>query len=360
MNQKYKSTSRHAGAWAVLSVMVLFAMLLAACQPAPAPPTATVEPTTPPPAPTVPPPTPTPDFSAQLQNQLWVLVASGDPANPTVVAEGIVITATFAPEGSVSGSGGCNNYGGDYTLSGDQISIGPLVSTMMFCETGSEQETAYLAALQQAKRLAFSAEGRLQIFYDPGDGTEGVLVYAIGQTPLVGTTWVLLAYGNPDEPTKVEPGTSITAVFYDDGSLTGNAGCNTYVAGYTVQDGSMTISMPASTMMMCTAGMEQEAAYLASLSTAESYAITGPVLQITSNGGAEVLTFTSPGPAAGVHALDAGMPSTACRRRKMSRLPCSSSPAKKPALAQWAAWWFATTTTPATPWMARISRSPGQ
>jgi heat shock protein HslJ/PKD repeat protein len=45
--------------------------------------------------------------------------------------------------------------------------------------------------------------------------------------------------------------------------------------------------------MMCTAGMEQEAAYLASLSKAESFTITGPVLQITSNGGAEVLTFTS-------------------------------------------------------------------
>ncbi len=38
MNQKNKPSSRHAGAWAALSVMVLFAMLLAACQPAPAPP----------------------------------------------------------------------------------------------------------------------------------------------------------------------------------------------------------------------------------------------------------------------------------------------------------------------------------
>ncbi len=293
MNQKNKSTSRRAGAWAALSVMVLFAMLLAACQPAPAPPTVTVEPTTPPPAPTVPPPTPTPDFSAQLQNQLWVLVASGDPTNPTVITEGITITATFAPDGTVSGSGGCNNYTGGYTLSGDQISIGPLASTMMFCEAGSDEETTYLAALQQAKRLAFSAEGRLQIFYDPGDGTEGVLVYTIGQTPLVGTNWVLLAYGSPDAPTTVEPGTVITAVFYEDGSLTGQAGCNSYVASYTSQDGGLTVSQGATTLMMCTMGMEQSDAYLASLSKAESYTITGPVLQINANGGAEVLTFTS-------------------------------------------------------------------
>jgi heat shock protein HslJ len=278
-----------------MSILLLFAMLLAACQPAPAPPpTQQVEPTQPPPEPTQPPPpTPTPDFSAQLQNQLWVLVASGDPVNPTVVAEGIVITATFAPDGTVSGSGGCNNYTGGYTLSGEQISVGPLASTMMFCETGSQEEAAYLAALQQAKRLAFSPEGRLQIFYDPGDGTEGVLVYAIGQMPLVGTKWVLLSYGSPDAPTKVEPGTVITALFYDDGSLTGNAGCNTYAAGYTIEDSSLTISQPATTLMACTMGMEQADAYLASLVKAESYTITGPVLQITANGGAEVLTYTS-------------------------------------------------------------------
>jgi heat shock protein HslJ len=178
-------------------------------------------------------------------------------------------------------------------LNGDQISVSPLASNMMFCETGGQQETAYLAALQQAKRLAFSSEGRLQIFYDPGDGTEGVLVYAKGETPLVGTNWVLFSYGSPEEPTTIEPGTSITALFYEDGSLTGVAGCNTYAAGYTVQDGSLTVTAPATTMMACTMGMEQEAAYLDALSKAESFVITGPNLVISYDGGAGKLTFTS-------------------------------------------------------------------
>jgi heat shock protein HslJ/PKD repeat protein len=295
MNKKRNHPSHRAGVWAVLTLITALSLLLAACQPAPAPaPTQRVEPTTPPAAPTQPPPpTPTPDYSTQLQNQLWVLVALGDPANPAVVEEGTTVTATFAPDGTVSGSGGCNNYNGGYTLSGDQITVGPLASTMMFCEKGSQQETTYLTALQGAKRLAFSNEGRLQIFYDPGTGVEGVLVYAKGETPLVGTTWVLLSYGSPDQPTTVEPGTTTTALFYDDGSLTGNAGCNTYAAGYTAQDGAMTISMPASTLMACTMGMEQESAYLAALPKAESYAITGPNLEITYDGGAGVLTYTS-------------------------------------------------------------------
>ncbi len=295
--RKRNHPSSRAGVWAVLSLLTAFTLLLAACQPAPAPapaPTQQAAPTNPPPAPTQPPaPTPTPDYSDQLHDQLWVLVAMGDPANPSVVEEGTTVSATFSPDGTVGGSGGCNSYSGTYTLSGDQLSVGPLASTMMFCEAGGQQEATYFTALQGAKRLAFSSEGRLQIFYDPGTGVEGVLVYAIGETPLVGTTWVLVSHGSPDQPTAVEPGISITAMFYEDGSLTGNAGCNTYAAGYTAQDGSLAVTMPASTLMACTMGMEQETAYLAALPLAESYAITGPVLQITYDGGAGVLTYTS-------------------------------------------------------------------
>ncbi len=279
-----------------LSLIVFFALLLSACQPAPAPaqptPTQVAAPTTVPQTPTLL-PSPTPDYSPQLQGQLWVLVPSVDPANPGVVEAGITITAAFASDGTVGGSGGCNSYSGGYTLSGDQISVGPLVSTMMFCETGSDQEAAYLAALQQARRLAFTGEGRLQIFYDPGDGSEGVLVYVPEEKPLVGANWMLVSLGSPDQPTQITPGASVTARFSEDGSLTGNAGCNSYAASYTVQDGSLAITQPASTRMFCSLGMEQEAAYLGAISQAESYVITGSRLEITYDGGAGKLTYTS-------------------------------------------------------------------
>ena len=292
MKEKNKRPTGIARLWAVLAGIAIFTLLLAACQPAPAPPPAPVEPTNPPPTETAA-PSPTPDYRPQLENVLWTLAASGDPANPTVVEAGSTVTATFTPEGTVSGSGGCNNYSGTYTLSGDQITISPLATTMMYCETGGQQETTYLTALQQARRIAFSSEGRLQIFYDPGSGVEEVLVYVQGQVPLTGSTWVLLAYGAPEQPTKVEPGTSITALFYDDGSVTGDAGCNTYAAGYTVQDGGMTITPPVSTLMMCPLGMEQETAYLTALGQAESYTITGPKLEISYDGGAGKLIYTT-------------------------------------------------------------------
>ncbi len=86
-----------------------------------------------------------------------MLVASGDPANPTVVAEGIKITATFNPDGTVNGSGGCNNYTGGYTLAGDQISVGPLASTMMFCETGQPGRDGLPGSLAASQDLRLHA-----------------------------------------------------------------------------------------------------------------------------------------------------------------------------------------------------------
>src|SRR4030095_8173798 len=47
----------------------------------------------------------------------------GSPA----ALRGIAVTATFAPDGKLSGSGGCNEYRGTYTQTGDRLQIGPLI-----------------------------------------------------------------------------------------------------------------------------------------------------------------------------------------------------------------------------------------
>ncbi len=57
----------------------------------------------------------------------------------------------------VGGNGGCNGFGGDYTLKGKQIKFGRMLSTMMYCEHGSQTEKAYLAAL--GKVDAYKIEG---------------------------------------------------------------------------------------------------------------------------------------------------------------------------------------------------------
>jgi heat shock protein HslJ len=63
------------------------------------------------------------------------------------------LTASFGKDGNLSGNAGCNTYSGSYTVDSNQITIGSLASTMMFCEEPAgtmDQEAQYLAALQTA------------------------------------------------------------------------------------------------------------------------------------------------------------------------------------------------------------------
>jgi heat shock protein HslJ len=85
-----------------------------------------------------------------LAGTTWTMTSynNGKQAVVTAVA-GTDVTLLLTEDGKVSGSGGCNQYSGDYTTDGDSISFGPLASTQMACEDPdvNAQEAAYLAAL---------------------------------------------------------------------------------------------------------------------------------------------------------------------------------------------------------------------
>lgn len=80
----------------------------------------------------------------------WTLLAYGDPAAPTSAAANVETSLLFGNEGELSGNVGCNGFGGDYTVDGDRIAFGPIVSTAMFCEAVAEQESETLAVLQES------------------------------------------------------------------------------------------------------------------------------------------------------------------------------------------------------------------
>ena len=76
-------------------------------------------------------------------------------------------TLEFREPGRVSGRGSCNQFSGPVTVTGSEISFGPLVSTMMACaEVVRNQETRYLKALQDAER--FALEGPYLLIYAKG------------------------------------------------------------------------------------------------------------------------------------------------------------------------------------------------
>jgi heat shock protein HslJ len=105
----------------------------------------------------------------ELTGSEWELRAYNNGRGGVVsVLPGIVSTATFAADGQLHGSAGCNSFHGSYTVNGDALSIGPLATTRMMCEQQvMQQEQAYLAALQASTRYDFDA-GRLQLFNATG------------------------------------------------------------------------------------------------------------------------------------------------------------------------------------------------
>jgi heat shock protein HslJ len=70
----------------------------------------------------------------------------------------------FKPDGEISGNGGCNQFAGSYTISGNAIKIGPLMSTRMGCPGTIRLEGTFLGVLQAA--TTFEQDGTKLVLFD--------------------------------------------------------------------------------------------------------------------------------------------------------------------------------------------------
>ena len=209
---------------------------------------------------------------------------------------GTTITAAFGEDGQVTGNAGCNNYFASYTVDGQNLTIGQAGSTMMACEPVEvmEQEAAFLASLGNAATWSIDANGQLTIL--DAAGSIVAIFDPIEPVSLTGTTWVAMMVNNGKQAvTGVVEGTTITAMFAEDGGLTGSAGCNNFMTSYTLDGETITIQPAASTRKMCPeAGvMEQEAAFLTMLPSAATWRIDGSTLELRTAEGALIASFTA-------------------------------------------------------------------
>jgi heat shock protein HslJ len=95
--------------------------------------------------------------SASIQGE-WKLVSYG-PAGEQISAVADVETSiAFDAEGQMSGNVGCNGFGGEYSIQGDKIEFGPVMSTMMFCENVAEQESGTLAVFQETATFVLDGD----------------------------------------------------------------------------------------------------------------------------------------------------------------------------------------------------------
>ncbi len=83
---------------------------------------------------------------------------------------GTTITLSFSEE-TISGSGGCNHYEGNYELSGDSLVLTDLFWTEMGCMEPAgilEQETNYLLTLNEAVKVQ-QVDDRLELHNEAGE-----------------------------------------------------------------------------------------------------------------------------------------------------------------------------------------------
>lgn len=118
------------------------------------------------------------EFHAQTAAGLegdWMVNGIHYPEREAIISVRGELNVTIR-EGRISGFSGCNRFAGGFTVTGDGVSIGPLMGTRMLCDDGEagsgpsimEQEAALLAAFEHTD--SYRLEGSRLTLVRPDDG----------------------------------------------------------------------------------------------------------------------------------------------------------------------------------------------
>ena len=228
--------------------------------------------------------TASPGAGGTIDGTSWRLTVQDIEGTETPVPQGVVITAAFA-DGKVTGNAGCNSYNAPVTVDGAKITFGTAATTAMACDPAVNAfEQEYLANLAAA--ASFTATADSLTIWEAG-GKQLLVFEAAPENPLVGA-WNVTGYNNGAEAV-VSPltGTTLTATFADDGTVSGNAGCNTFNGPYTLDGTSLTVGPLATTMKACEqAIMDQETQFLTALQTPTAVETSGATVTLRAASGA--------------------------------------------------------------------------
>lgn len=231
-----------------------------------------------------------PDDLATLQAAPWTL----SELDGQSVDASAGITAAFGADGSLTGSGGCNTYFGDYTTDGAILTVSPLAATRKACEQAvMDAENLFLKLLEGA--ATWSLDGAV-LTVTATDG--GVLVFGddAGETAaFTGTEWTLQSITGEDTSSF-----GVTAVFAEDFSVSGFSGCNQYSGGYAVDGDSIAIGPLAATRKLCEDDANTvETAFLNAMEAVDVMSISGQTLTLIADDLSVELVFSAGGGSGG-------------------------------------------------------------
>jgi copper homeostasis protein (lipoprotein) len=88
---------------------------------------------------------------SELRDTNWVLTRLG---NEPIVLDDNMREPRFmlsSADNRISGFGGCNNFTGEYSVTGTSMRLGPLATTLRACAAGGDLEARFLAALEATR-----------------------------------------------------------------------------------------------------------------------------------------------------------------------------------------------------------------
>lgn len=89
----------------------------------------------------------------------WNLVSHGAVTGQTPAAADVDAFIEFGADGQLSGNVGCNGFGGEYEVNGNEITFGSIVATEMFCEGPvGEQERSTFSVLSESATFEFDSD----------------------------------------------------------------------------------------------------------------------------------------------------------------------------------------------------------
>jgi heat shock protein HslJ len=242
--------------------------------------------------PTVPPAT-----KAAIEGKTWRAqsIAGVDAAKLAAVQGGVMLR--FAG-GAVQVASGCNQLRGSYTLEEGVLETAKMAGTMMACpEPGMSVEGAVKKALAKPLRATL-AGGRLTLESEDADsGAPPVMVLAVEVAPQIDGAWNVNGVNDGRKALMSTLRGATLSVTFASGTISGNAGCNTFRGTYKTQGERIAIGKLSTTRKACPGDgvMKQETNFVGALEKAETWKIERGELTLFAADGMRLVTAVGPG-----------------------------------------------------------------
>ncbi len=116
---------------------------------------------------TPPPDAPTPKrqpgtSASPIKNKRWKLLSlNGETISVTDQFKGEPYITLGLHSDKITGNGGCNRFGGKYSLNGNKISFSGFAATKMMCEDAMKVETSFLKGLEAIDGFQMDGEDHM-------------------------------------------------------------------------------------------------------------------------------------------------------------------------------------------------------